>query len=326
MSVQARISSGIKGLRNTGSLTSWMPIITLVVLVLIMTVGSSHFLTLSNMTSMIAQGATLLVMGLGETFVILLAGIDLSIAAVAALATIISAMLIPSLGYGAFVVTLLFGALAGFITGTVHTKARIPSFVATLGAMGIWTGVAFTISKATPITVSSGNGRYLTWVTGYTLGIPNVIFTAMAALIVCYVLSEYTPFGRYVKAIGAGERAATVSGVAIDKYKTRAFTLCGCMAALCGVLLSARMSGGSPRMADGFQMRAIAVVILGGTAISGGVGGVLRTFIGVLIVMVLDTGMNMAGVNPWFQQAIYGVILIMAVALTIDRGRISIIK
>ena len=326
MSVQTRISSGIKGLRNTGALTSWMPIITLVVLVLIMTVGSSRFLTLSNMTSMLAQGSTLLVMGLGETFVILLAGIDLSIAAVAALATIISAMLLPSLGYGAFVVALAFGALAGFMTGTVHTKGRIPSFVATLGALGIWTGVGFTISKATPISISSGNGHYLTWVTGNSLGIPNVIFTAMAALIVCYILSEYTPFGRYVKAIGAGEKAATVSGVAIDKYKTLAFTLCGCMAALCGVLLSARMSGGSARMADGFQMRAIAVVILGGTAISGGIGGVLRTFVGVLIVMVLDTGMNMAGVNPWFQQAIYGIILIMAVALTIDRGRISIIK
>ena len=133
----------------------------------------------------------------------------------------------------------------------------------------------------------------------------------MAAWSICWILSEYTPFGRYVKVIGAGERAATVSGVAIDKYKTLAFVLCAALAGLSGVLLSARMAGGSARMADGFQMRAIAVVILGGTAISGGVGGPLRTFIGVLIVMVLDTGMNMVGVNPWFQQAIYGAILIL---------------
>jgi hypothetical protein len=121
-------------------------------------------------------------------------------------------------------------------------------------------------------------------------------------------------------------RAAIVSGVAIAKYKTLAFVLCAALAGLSGVLLSARMAGGSARMADGFQMRAIAVVILGGTAISGGVDGPLRTFVGVLIVMVLDTGMNMVGVNPWFQQAIYGAILIGAVALTIDRNRMSIIK
>jgi hypothetical protein len=108
---------------------------------------------------------------------------------------------------------------------------------------------------------------------------------------------------------GAGERAATVSEVAIDKYKTLAFVLCGALAGLSGVPLSARM-------ADGFLMRAIAVVILGGTAISGGVGGPLRTFIGMLIVMVLDSAMNMVGVNDWFQQAIYGAILILTVALT----------
>ncbi len=326
MAVQSRVSSRLKQLRDTGALTSAMPIITLVVLVLIMTIGSRRFFTLSNMTGMVEQGSTLLVMGLGETFIILLGSIDLSVAALAALATIIAAMLVPSLGYWAFPITVLFGTAAGLLTGLVHTKARIPSFVASLGAMGLWTGVAFTISNATPITVSQGNNHYLTWVTGNTWGIPNVIFTAMAALVICYILSEYTPLGRYVKAMGAGEKAATVSGVAIVKYKTLAFTLCGALAALCGVLLSSRMAGGSARMADGFLMRAISVVILGGTAISGGVGGVLRTFVGVLIVMVLDTGMNMAGVNPWFQQAIYGAILIVAVALTIDRGRITIIK
>jgi ribose transport system permease protein len=117
-----------------------------------------------------------------------------------------------------------------------------------------------------------------------------------------------------------------VSGVAIDRYKTMAFMLSATMAAFSGVLLSARMAGGSARMADGMQMKAIAVVVLGGTAISGGIGGVMRTLVGVLIVIALDTGMTMAGVNPWFQQAVYGAIVIMAVALTIDRSRITIIK
>jgi ribose transport system permease protein len=326
MSVQPKLAARFKSLQGNSSLIGLMPIITLAFLVLVMTIGSSRFLTLSNVTGMMEQGSTLLVMGLGETFVILLGSIDLSIAALAALTTIIAAMLLPTLGYWAFVVAALCGAAAGALTGLVHTKARIPSFVASLGALGVWTGVAFTISKATPITVAQTNTHYLTWVTGATLGIPNVIFTAMLVLAICYVLSEYTAFGRYVKAIGAGEKAATISGVAIDKYKTLAFTICAALAGLSGVLLSARMAGGSARMADGFQMRAIAVVILGGTAISGGVGGPLRTFVGVLIVMVLDVGMNMVGVNAWFQQAIYGAIIIGAVALTIDRSRMSIIK
>lgn len=326
MTVQAKLLTRVKELGRTGRVTDLMPIITLAVLMLAMTIGSRRFFTLSNLTTMLASSSTLLVMGLGQTFVILLGSIDLSIAAVAALVTIIAAMLVPSLGYFAFVVAILCGALAGLLTGLVHTKARIPSFIATLGGMGLWTGVAFTISQATPITISRADEVYLTWVTGSTFGVPNVIFTAMSALLFCYILENYTRFGRYVKAIGAGERAATVSGVPIDRYKILAFTLCSTMAALSGVLLSARMAGGSARMADGFQMKAIAIVILGGTAISGGIGGVLRTFVGVLIVMVLDVGMNMVGVNPWFQQAVYGAIIIIAVALTIDRSRISIIK
>jgi ribose transport system permease protein len=303
-----------------------MPILALAALVLLMTLGSRRFFTLSNLVGLLDQSSTLLVMGLGQTFIILLGSIDLTIAATAAMTTILVAMLIPTLGYGAFVVGALFGVLSGTLTGLIHTKARIPSFIATLGISGVWTGVGFIVSNATPITVASENIHYLTWVTGNTFGLPNVIYIAGLVLLGTYILEAYTPFGRYVKAIGAGERATAVSGVNIDKYKTLAFTLCGTLAAISGILLSARMAGGSARMADGFQMKAIAIVVLGGTAISGGVGGVLRTLVGALIVVVLEVGMVMVGVNPWFKQAIYGAIIILAVALTIDRSRITIIK
>lgn len=322
MSVLTRISK----LRKATSLVSMMPIFTLLILVMIMTIGSPRFILSANLLGLLSQSATLLVMGLGETFIILLGSIDLSIAPVAAMASIIAAMLIPSLGYMAYVVAILYGVLAGAITGLIHTRARIPSFIATLGAMGLWTGVGFVVSNATPFTIGAGDFHYTTWVTGTTFGVNNVIFISLAVLIITYILDNYTGFGRYVKAIGAGEKATWVSGVSINKYKTLAFMLCSTLAAFSGVLLSARMAGGSARMADGFLMKAIAVVILGGTAISGGIGGVLRTFIGVLIVMVLDVGMNMVGVNPFFQQAVYGGIVILAVALTIDRSRITIIK
>lgn len=322
MSVITRINN----LRKNTSWVEVMPIATLVILMIIMTIGSPRFLLPSNLLGILAQGSTLLVMGLGETFIILMGSIDLSIAPVAAMATIIVAMLLPGYGYLAFVAGVLFGVLAGALTGIVHTKARIPSFIASLGAMGLWTGVAFVVSNATPITVSSENTGYLTWVTGSTFGVHNVVYIAIITLLLTYILEKYTPFGRFVKAIGAGEKATKVSGVPIDRTKIMAFILCASLAALSGVLLSTKMAGGSARMADGFLLKAIAVVILGGTAISGGIGGVLRTVIGVLIVMVLDVGMNMVGINPWFQQAVYGGIIILAVALTIDRSRITIIK
>ncbi|HET8563576.1 MAG TPA: ABC transporter permease [Candidatus Binatia bacterium] len=320
------VQSVVRRMHKSRSFVEVMPIATLIVLITIMTIGSPRFLLPSNLLGLLSQSATLLVMGLGQTFIILLGSIDLSIAPVAAMATIIAAMLLPIIGYPAYGVALIYGVLAGTLTGIVHTKARIPSFIATLGAMGLWTGLGFVISNATPITVAAEDIHYTKWVTGTTFGVNNVVFIALLVLILTHILENYTRFGRYVKAIGAGEKATQVSGVNIDRYKILAFILCATLAALSGVLLSARMAGGSARMADGFLMKAIAVVILGGTAISGGVGGVLRTFIGVLIVMVLDMGMNMIGVNPWFQQAVYGAIIILAVALTIDRSRITIIK
>jgi ribose transport system permease protein len=326
MSLQAKFLSRVRVWRESGALSVLAPVGALAVLVLAMSIGSQRFLTLQNFINMLEQSSTLLIMGLGETFIILMGAIDLSIAPVAALATIITAMLIPKVGYLAFLIAILFGCGAGALTGLVHTKTRLPSFVATLGAMGLWTGVGFTISNATPIQIARKDGHYLTWITGSIFGLPNEILIAMGVLLICFILEDYTRFGRYVRAIGAGERVTRLSGVLIDRYKTLAFTLCGTLAALCGVLLAARMSGGSARMADGFLLRAIAIVILGGTAISGGIGGVLRTFIGALIVMVLDTGMNMVGINNWFQQAVYGATVILAVALTIDRSKIPIIK
>jgi ribose transport system permease protein len=320
------VINSILKFREKRNLSDSMPIITLVVLIIVMTIGSPRFLLPSNILGLISQSSTLLILGLGETFIILLGSIDLSLAPIAAMSSIIAAMLIPNYGYLAYVAAILFGSFAGLLSGLIHTKARIPSFITTLGAMGIWTGVGFVVSNATPISISSANIHLLTWITGYSFGVQNVVFLAIGILALAFILENYTSFGRYVKAIGAGERAAFSSGVPIDRTKILAFMLCGTLAAIGGVILTARMAGGSARMADGMQMKAIAVVVLGGTAISGGIGGVMRTLVGVLIVMVLDVGMNMVGINPWFQQAVYGAVVIFAVAMTIDRRRISIIK
>lgn len=312
--------------RDTRKLIGAMPIITLAVLMVIMAIGSPKIMSRSSIMGLMEQSSTLLILGLGETFIILLGSIDLTIAAVAALSSIVVAMLLPTLGYGAFVVGALVGVVSGLVTGLIHTKARIPSFIATLGISGFLVGVAFVVSDATPISIAGADIHYLTWVTGDTFGLPNKILIAAFVLLITYILEAYTPFGRYVKAIGAGERATAVSGINIDKYKTLAFTLSGTLAGIAGILLASGMAGGSARMADGLQMKAIAIVVLGGTAISGGIGGVMRTLVGALIVTVLEVGMVMNGVDPWSIQWVYGAIIIGAVALTIDRQRITIIK
>lgn len=326
MSAIPRIRSKLKLWRETGVLSGLSPIAALIALVVAMSIGNIHFLSLSNFINILEQIATLLIMGLGETFVIMLGGIDLSVAAIASLTSILAAMWLPHLGYLGFVAAVLVGCGAGALSGLVYTKARIPSFVASLGALGLWTGMGFTISDATPIQILRKDGGYLTWATGTVAGLPNEVIIAFSVLLLCFILERYTRFGRSVRAIGAGERAALLSGVSIERYKTLAFILSGTMAGFCGVVLATRMSGGSARIADGFLLKAIAVVILGGTAISGGIGGVLRTFVGALLIAVVDTGMMVMGVNVFAQQVVYGIVVILAVALTIDRSKMPIIK
>lgn len=324
--VTSRLLAKLKAWRDTGQLSALSPLGVLLLMIVVMTIGNANFLSVGNFTNILVQIVTLLIMGLGETFVILLGSIDLSVTAVASLSSIVAAMLLPHLGYGAFFVAVLVGLVAGTLTGLVHSRARIPSFIASLGAMGVWTGVAFTLSDATPIQILRKDGNFLQWATGITWGVPNEIIVGFCVLLLCFILERYTRFGRSVRAIGAGERAARLSGIDIEKNKTLAFAVCGTLAGLCGVVLAARMSGGSPRIADGFLLKAIAVVILGGTSISGGVGGVLRTLVGALLIAALDTGMNVIGIDVYAQQMIYGMVVIGAVALTIDRSKMPIIK
>lgn len=316
----------LKAWRDSGQLNALMPIGVLILMVVVMSIGNQNFLTLGNFENILVQIVTLLIMGLGQTFAVLLGGIDLSLASVAALTSIVAAQLLPSLGYGAFVVAVLVGSAAGLLTGVVHARARIPSFVASLGAMGVWTGVGFTISNATPIQILQKDGYLLNWATGVTLGIPHEIIIGAIVLALCYCLQRYTRFGRSVMAIGAGELAARLSGVRVERYKTLVFVLSGTLAGFSGVVLAARMSGGSARIADGFLLKTVAIVILGGTAMTGGVGGVLRTLVGAFLIAALDTGMNIVGVDVYAQQIVYGVVVILAVALTIDRAKMPIIK
>lgn len=302
------------------------PLITLAVLVLAVGMVTPEFLTVQTLLVLASDTATLFVMAVGVTFVIMLGGIDLSIQSVASLASVVLALLLPHLGYPAFAVAVLVGALAGLLSGLAHVKLKIPSFVATLAVGGIAAGTALIISDAQAITMGESERAFIGWITGETLGVPHELVTGAVVLAVGLFVQRHTPFGRYSQAIGAGEPAAYASGVRVDLHKILACTLSGLFAGLAGVILAGRLASGSPTLANELLLPAIAAVIVGGTAITGGVGSVWRTLIGALIISVVRIGMTFVGVDIFAQQIVFGAVLILAVAVTIDRSKIPIVK
>ena len=302
------------------------PALFLIVLVGLIAAVTPGFASPENLLGLLADTATLFILAAGLTFVILIGGIDLSIQTVASLSSVIVALLVPQIGYAAFAVALFAGLVSGLFSGFVHVKLHVPSFIATLATSGVVSGVALLVSKARTITIGEEGRATLEWISGSILGVPNVIPIGLVVLIGSYFLQNYTRFGRYSTAIGAGEPAAWASGIRVDRQKIIALVLCSLMGALAGMLLAGRLSSGSPVLGSQLLLPAIAAVIVGGTAITGGVGGIGRTLIGALIISVVRIGMTFLGVNIFAQQIVFGVVLIAAVAVTIDRSKIPIVK
>ncbi len=302
------------------------PALILVLLVVVIGVLNPVVISLDTLTIVLADTAVLFVLATGVTFVIMLGGIDLSIQAVGSLASVIVAEIISGLGFWSLPIAVLVGTGCGLLSGIVHVYLRIPSFIATLATSGVYVAAALVISDSRAVTLNESDRAVVEWIHGTTLGVPSVIFLGAAVAIVSMLIQRYTVFGRYSKAIGAGEQAAWASGVRVNRHKVIAFALSGTFAALAGVILTARMSSGSPELANQLLLPAIAAVIVGGTAITGGVGSVGRTLVGALIVSLVRIGMTFVGVDIFAQQIVFGVVLILAVAVTIDRSKIAIVK
>jgi len=311
---------GIERLRQS------TPLVTLILLMALVGSLQPSFLTPETLLQLASDTATLFVLACGSSFVIMLGGIDLSIQAMASLASVIVALTIDRLGYGSFVLAVLVGALSGALAGLAHVKLKIPSFIATLAIGGVLAGVALVISHEHSITLDEHQREYLAWITGTTLGIPHEVFIGLAVLLLGHIVQGRTRFGRYSAAIGAGEAAAFASGVKVDRQKIVAFTLSSGFAGLAGVILAGRLASGSPTLANELLLPAIAAVVVGGTAITGGVGSIGRTMIGALIISVVRIGMTFVGVDIFAQQIVFGVMLVLAVAVTIDRSKIPIVK
>jgi ribose transport system permease protein len=307
-------------------LRPWLPLFTLVGLMLVVGVAQPQFLNPQTLIQLAGDTATLFVLAAGVSFTIMLGGIDLSIQSMASLASVLIALTIGRIGYGSFIVAIAVGVLSGWAGGMAHVKLKIPSFIATLAVGGVLAGIALVISHERSITLSEDERAYLWWTTGDYFGVPREVMIAAVLLAFGDVLQRRTRFGRYSAAIGAGEAAAYASGVKVDRQKVIAFILSSAFAAFVGVMLAGRMMSGSPTLANEQLLPAIAAVVVGGTAITGGVGSIWRTLIGALIIGVIRAGMTFVGVNIFAQQIVFGAVLVLAVAITIDRSKIPIVK
>ena len=316
----------MKRFRRSEFYVKFAPILLLVIMCLVMTIGDVSFLSIVNFETLSIQMSVLLVIGIGMTFVILMGAIDLSVGAVVSCSAVATAISMRHLGYIAFPLAILTGSAFGFLNGLIHTRFKIPSFMATLGTGGIALGVAYRACGGTPVDIPGTATVYRSWVTESILGLPNITIIAISVLFFCYFLERYTRFGRYVYAIGGEERVARLSGIPVDKYKIFAFILCGACAGLGGALLASRIAMGAPKSGEPFLLLAIAAVVVGGTAITGGVGGVFRTLVGALTITILRNGMNVVGVYIYAQQMFVGLVTILAVIATINRLKIPIIK
>jgi ribose transport system permease protein len=307
-------------------LRQWLPLATLIALVLLVGILQPGFLEPSTLLQLASDTAVLFILASGVTFVIMLGGIDLSIQSMASLASVIVALTVARLGYGAFVLAVAIGMLAGFFSGLAHVRLKIPSFIATLAMGGVLFSTALVISKERSITLEDVARGYQTWITGTLLGVPNVVVIALIVLAIAHTLQSRTPFGRYSAAIGAGEPAAYASGVKVDRQKVIAFVLSAGFAAVAGVILAGRLASGSPTLAAELLLPSIAAVVVGGTAITGGGGSIWRTLVGSLIISVVRIGMTFLGVNIFAQNIVFGAVLIAALDITIDRSKIPIVK
>jgi ribose transport system permease protein len=309
-----------------GSIRAAIPIILLLGLVTLIGALRPSFLTADTLLVVMADTATLFILAAGITFVVMLGGIDLSIQAVASLSSVIVAITLSHIGYWAFPATLLVGFITGAFSGVVHVWLRIPSFIVTLATSGLVAAAALLLSQERSITIGETGRAYLSWITGRPFGIPSVIVVGAIVAVVGIWLQRYTPFGRYSTAIGAGEAATWASGIKVNRQKVIAYSLSAGLAALAGILLTGRLSSGSPTLANELLLPAIASVVVGGTSITGGAGGIGRTVIGALIISVVRVGMTFVGVDIFAQQIVFGTVLILAVAVTIDRTKILIVK
>jgi len=290
-------------------------VLSFILLCVALSLLSDRFLTLNNVVNVLRQSTINGIIAVGMTLVILTAGIDLSVGAVLALCTVVTADLLQK---GApvplaVVAGLSLGTGLGVVSGLIITKARVPPFVVTLGMMTVARGLALTYTQGRPITGLPAGFRFMG--TGSLGPIPMPIVLAGFAFLLGYVLLTRTRVGEYILALGNNPVAARYAGIATDRYTTFVYAVAGLLAALAGMILVARLDSAQPTAGLGYEFDAIAAVVVGGTSFAGGEGGLGGTLLGVLVIAVLNNGLNLLNVSSFYQPVVTGVVIALALLL-----------
>ena len=293
------------------------------ILMLLVAVRQPSFLS-SGVTVLSLQAAPILLLALGQMIVFRIGGIDLSNAAITVFAAIVSATALAPLGALAIPLTLGVGALAGLVNGALASRFQVPSFSVTLGAGGVWLGAALLLSGSTTVYVSS-NIDIVSWLTDYKIsGAVLSFWVAVVIAVVLWLTLNFTAFGHSLTVMGFNERAAILSNVRTAWVRVGAFALSGLLASLAGMCVTAQQGAATASgFGVGLLMPAIAAAIVGGCAITGGVGHPLNVVVGALIVAFIPIGTAAFGVEANIQQLVYGVVVVVATALTLDRRRVG---
>ena len=289
--------------------------ISFLILCIVLSLLSDRFLTIGNLTNVLRQSTINLIIAIGMTYVVLTAGIDLSVGAVLALSTVVTADLlqrgvpvIPTVLIG-----LLLGGVLGLSNGLLISRIKVPPFVATLGMMTVARGLALTYTQGRPITGLPDLFRSIG--TGYLGPIPMPIIIAGIIFLGGYILLTRTRMGVYIYALGNNPVAAHYTGIATSNYLTFVYVLAGSLAALAGMILVARLDSAQPTAGISFEFDAIAAVVVGGTSFAGGEGSLIGTLLGVLVISVLNNGLNLLNVSSFYQPVVTGVVIALALLL-----------
>lgn len=284
--------------------------------------GLKTFFTLRNFLIIIQQSAALAIVGFGMTFIIMQGGIDLSVGSVVGVAGLASAYTLQLTSSSILAVLSVFsvGLAFGLFNGLIHVKYKIPAFLTTLGTLSIGRGICIVWSKGVSIPIYRGS--FISKIGS----LPHIIILMAVVFIITFIILKYTTFGRHVQAIGDNEAAAKLVGISVNRVKLYCFIIGSACAALGGLVLSSRIGAGTPRTGEQMELDVIAAIVLGGTPLTGGIGGVERTILGVILFVILSNGLILLGISSDVQLIIKGFVLIVAVGASLDRDRIGIIK
>lgn len=291
------------------------------VLLLSITAINPRFMSTGNISNILSDMSAVLLLAIGVTFILLIGSIDLSIGAMSSCACVTFAVTISSIGWLGAVAAITFGAFAGLLSGLLYVKLKIPSFIATFGTMSIWQSLALILSNGSPQQISKEFYVYTQWFKIKIGILPMPFIIAMSIFILLLFVEKKTKFGRTVYAIGGNESAARMAGLNIDGTKIAVFIMMGIFAAMAGILFACNLKSGIPTVGEPFTLTAIAAVALGGTSLSGGKGGLMKTLAGVILVILIQNGMNVIGVGVFWQKITFGTIILIALYFTTDRKR-----